>query len=107
MRDITGVDLAKLAQEAFSLSRAQGLGFLHATPDPLSGEEAAALVEPTGRIALSLDYVRGRAVKLTVFRSADGSLSVRDDWYDHSEHQDAELWQRVGITPKPLVPTAS
>lgn len=104
MRDVTGVDLIKLAQEAYALSRPQGLGFLHYEKGGLSEEEAQELVDYQAlstHTALSLDYVKGRAVKLHVFKR-NGKLSIRDDWYDHSPAQDAELWRRVGIEPKAI-----
>ncbi len=102
MRDVTGVNLAKLAAAAYDLSRPQGLGMLHFVPGSLTDEKAASLVKSTGRIALSLDYVKGRAVKLTVFRADDGTLTVSDRWFDHSSSQDAELWRRVDVQPKPM-----
>lgn len=97
--DVTNVDLVKLAKEAYALSRPQGLGFLHATEGDLSDEDARAIVErdANDRIcALSMDYVHGRACKLTV-RRRDGKLLLDADWFDHSEAQMAELRKRVGF----------
>lgn len=91
MIDITGIDLAKFAQKAYELSIPQGLGFLHATASPLSDEEATCLVQKEGGIALSLDYVKGRACKMVVWRDAAGKLTIRDAWYDHTNEQFKQL----------------
>jgi hypothetical protein len=97
MIDITGVDLAKFAQKAYALSSRQGMG-MQANPETtLSDADAQKLVQPTGHIALSMDYVNGRACKLTVFRE-DGKLSMRDAWYDHTDSQLRELLAEHGIS---------
>lgn len=96
MIDLTGVDLVALAKAAYDLSKPQGMGFLHYEPGGLTDEQAQSLVNDEGnRCALSLDYVAGRAVKLTVFRDGD-KLAMRDSWYDHSDSQLRELLTRVG-----------
>ena len=46
---------------------------------------------------LNLDYVNGRAVKLTVRREKDGRLWLEDSWYDHTRDQYRELLAHVGI----------
>jgi hypothetical protein len=98
MIDCTGIDLVKLAQEAYRLSVPQGLGFLHFTSEPLSVEEAKTLVNLEGRsIVLDMDYVHGRAVKLCVRKNEGGTLSLPDSWYDHTDEQYRELLQSVGI----------
>ena len=109
--DLTGGDLCKLIQAAFDISRPQGMGFLHYSPDHvITDEEAKEMVTDanigvhlTGsHVALNLDYVRGRAVKLTVFLATEEqrkhNLIARAlpaewthwayaDWYDHSREQ--------------------
>jgi len=98
MIDCTGIDLVRLAQEAYRLSVTQGLGFLHFTPAPLSVEEAEALINLESRIAvLDMDYIHGRAVKLHVRKNEDGTLSLPDSWYDHTDGQYRELLQSVGV----------
>lgn len=87
MIDITGASLTEVAKAAYSLSVPQGMGFIHAQPGPLSDGAAQALVneyKDDKRIALSMDYVQGRACKLTVFRDGD-KLYIPNSWYDHSE----------------------
>lgn len=100
MIDVTGVDLVKLAQEAFRLSRPQGLGMLHYQPDhTLSGDDARQMIDKDDdRCVLSMDYVMGRACKLTVFNE-DGKLYLHDSWYDHTDQQLQELLSVVNINP--------
>jgi len=105
MIDITGCDLAKVAQAAYDLSHAQGMGMMHYRAGTLTDDEAAALVrrcEGRSDIALSLDYVMGRACKLTVFRNGD-RLEIDDRWFDHSARDHAELLERIRAT----IPAAS
>lgn len=93
------LDLVKLVKEAYRLSAPQGLGFLHFTPSPLSTEEAKQFIIPksTCNIVLHMDYVHGRAVKLTVKKNADGTFSLPDSWYDHTDEQYKELLEAVGV----------
>lgn len=93
--EITGTDLTRFIQEAYDLSRPRGMGFIHATPGPLPAEEAASFIRPEGSVAVSLDYVRGRACKMTVWRRGD-RLFIHDTWFDHSDTALAELLRRTG-----------
>src|SRR5438067_10004377 len=99
--DVTGVDLVALPKAAYELSVPQGLGFLHAREGDLSDDDATEVVtrSPDSRIALNIDYLHGRAVKLIVFKDGD-RLTMRDDWFDHSPSQLDELLTRVGLTRK-------
>jgi hypothetical protein len=86
-------DLVKLVQEAYALSRPQGMGHVHYRSGGLDTPEAMKIVgvgrhddlfpEDVDRInktchgvydipVLSLDYVHGRAVKLTVWKTPGG-----------------------------------
>lgn len=87
--EITGADLVEVAKKAYELSSLQGLGFLHAKDGPLPNADAQEIVDryASGRIALSMDYVHGRAVKLSVYRDDAGRLYIRNQWYDHSGAQ--------------------
>lgn len=97
MIDITGTDLVKFAQEVYALSQPQGLGIVHYRAGELDAETARRLVdEGKGRIALSMDYVRGRACKMTVYKQ-DGRLEIRERWFDHSDEQLTELLRRCNI----------
>ena len=98
MINITGVDLAKVVQEAYRLSTPQGLGFLHFQEGGLTDEEAASLIafrDP--RTPLTMDYVRGRACKLTVFKEGK-ELFIQNFWYDHSDEQLKELLEAIGVS---------
>lgn len=98
MIDITGADLATVIREAYALSKPQGLGYLHYKDGPLPQPELEAIVARHAEsrdLAASMDYVMGRAVKLVVFRKGD-KLEIRDEWFDHSPDQLAELLKRIG-----------
>jgi len=95
MIDVTGVNMVELVKKAYDLSRPQGMGMLHFTPDPLSDEEAQDFIQSNGEV--HLDYVRGRACKFNVFNK-DGKFEIRDSWYDHTDKQLVELMAHVGIT---------
>lgn len=96
MIDVTGVDLVALAKKAYELSSPQGLGISHFTPEPLTDEEVRRLVERKKCYPLSMDYVKGRSIKLHVRREGD-RLFVSESWYDHTKEQYRELLQSVGI----------
>ncbi len=93
------IDLKKFAQRVYEFSNVQGLGFIHAQPGGLSDEDAKSIVErerADGSVALYMDYVHGRACKMTV-RRENGELFVRKDWYDHSFKQYALLLAEFGV----------
>lgn len=101
MIEITGVDLKQFVKDVYDLSKPQGLGFKHFTPKPLSDEEAESIViRSSERFPVDVDYVRGRACKMTVFRDKENPerLYIHDKWYDHSESALQELLSRHGIT---------
>lgn len=86
MIDITELDLRKFIAKAYDLSVPFGMGMLHFQPGPLPEEmidRILAASDEGARIAVSMDYVMGRAVKMTVFRDGD-RLFIRNDWFDHS-----------------------
>lgn len=101
MIDITGVDLATFVKKAYDLSRPQGMGMMHHRPGPLSDEDAKTILDQgTQKIPVSMDYVRGRAVKMTVWKDDDGKLTIKDEWFDHSQRDLDELLKSVGITAR-------
>lgn len=99
--DVTGVDLVKLTQEVYARSGPQGLGYMHYLPGPLPEEEARAIVEAQNRaedrVPLHLDYLKGRACKMVVWRSNEGKLYIRRDWFDHTEEQMQSLLQALRV----------
>lgn len=98
---INGTDLVSLAKKAYELSAPRGMGFLHATPGPLSTEQAEGLVEDCRNSrfeALRMDYVNGRCVKLFVQREQNSDLIyITDPWYDHTEEDLQELMTAEGF----------
>jgi len=98
--EITGVNLKTLVKIAYGLSQPQGLGHFHYQKGDLSDEDIEAIVkggeEDLEFIAVSMDYVKGRAVKLTVRRD-DGRLSIPNKWFDHTDAQLRDLLTLCGF----------
>jgi hypothetical protein len=99
MIDVTDIDLRALVKNAYAYSRPQGLGFLHSQSGPL--DEATVdeiLACGCEQYPVDMDYIKGRAVKLTVFNKG-GKLWITDRWYDHTEHQLKDMLQacRSGV----------
>ena len=93
MIEITGIDLVRFVQKIYDLSNPQGLGFLHYQEGQLTTEEAERIIDlwkNDERMALGMDYIRGRSCKMDVFKE-DNKLWIYNDWYDHSEMQLIEL----------------
>ena len=96
--EITGCDLRLLVKKAYELSRPQGMGFLHAKPGPLSdGLVDDILMRDRGPHPIMMDYVQGRAVKLSVRRDENNRLWIRSRWYDHSESDLQQLLEAIGV----------
>ena len=97
--EIHGVDLREFAKAAYDLSQPQGLGFLHFSPEVLTDDEADEIVAQGGRgkVVLRMDYVKGRAVKQTVWKREDGVRYIRGVWFDHTDEHLTELLRRVGV----------
>lgn len=105
--DVTGVDLVKFVKEVYKLSGPQGLGFLHHEEGELTDDEVEDILktwEKDKQFRLSLDYVKGRACKMTIFRKED-KLYIRVPWYDHTDQQLRELLLRTQSedTPFPVL----
>lgn len=109
IHDVTGVPLRRIVQAAYNLSRPQGMGFLAPHREPLTDEEADELIEllttKRGTTLLRLDYVKGRSVKLSVYRHVPGVASqdglpeqyLEFPWYDHHAHQERALLKKIGV----------
>lgn len=96
--DITGIDLKEFVKEVYALSKPQGMGILHYQEGELSDTDAQEIIEKfknSERIAISMDYVRGRACKMTVWKE-NGKLLIVDNWYDHSDLQFEALLKKFG-----------
>ena len=92
--EITGADLKELAKAAYDLSRPQGLGILHYEEGGLTDQEAESLIIDDERWPLAMDYVKGRACKMRVYKDGD-RLYIHKKWYDHTDEQLKELLNRI------------
>lgn len=99
MIKLGNINMRQFVKDVYDLSKPQGMGFLHFQAGGLTDEEAGEIIQATarGRIAVSMDYVRGRACKMHVIIDETGALFIDDDWYDHSDRQFDELLSRHGI----------
>jgi hypothetical protein len=104
MIDITGADLRIVAKAAYSLSQPRGLGFIHFMDGDLPDVDAEtiatrlAAMRPDYYRAMDMDYVRGRCVKLTVYKF-DGKHYIKGMWFDHTDADLAELLVAIGKAP--------
>lgn len=98
---ISRENLPKVIAKAYDLSAPQGLGFLHFKPGGISEDELSGILarvdeaETTYHKRIRLDYVEGRAVKLTIDYD-EGSQQWRidgDRWYDHGAAEWEDLKQ--------------
>lgn len=58
--NIAGKNKAKILAALYNSARAQGLGFLHLTPEPMTEAQASELLEKTQYF----DYLQGRVMKV-------------------------------------------
>ena len=105
--NITGIDLIQFIKEVYKLSVPAGLGWLHFTEGELTDEEAKGILDiwkNDKHFALDMDYIRGRACKMTVFRKdREGKeIFIRSPWYDHTDIQLAKLLKAVWLKEKPF-----
>jgi len=105
MIDIGSVDLIKFVQKVYDLSQPQGLGHLHFEEGKLSDEEAKEILDEFKKpghipsdVILHMDYVKGRACKMVVWTRANGTIYMRDSWFDHTDKQLDELLSEFSIT---------
>lgn len=61
--DIKGLDKAELLAGLYNASKPLGLGFLHATTEPMSRQDAEAIIAEQG---LYFDYLNGRVMKVNL-----------------------------------------
>lgn len=92
--DVSRLNLIEIVKAAYDLSRPVGMGYLHYDPEPLTNEKATDLIDLKSENVVSLDYVKGRAVKFRVFKE-NNKLYIRDSWYDHTESDLQELLKRA------------
>lgn len=101
MINVTDCDLKILISTAYKLSAQQGLGYFDpdGNSDNLTPEivdEILAKSQKDSICVISMDYVNGRAVKMTVFRKEAG-LFIENHWFDHNDDQLRKLLVAVGL----------
>jgi hypothetical protein len=92
-------NLPAVIGKAFDLSSPQGLGFLHYQPGGIPDDILQKILQHSDNAPnpylrrIGLDYVEGRAVKLTIHHSEEDGfyLEDRDGWFDHS----ADAWNEL------------
>lgn len=97
--EITGVDLPSVIQAAYALSVPVGLGYLHHRDGPLDPQQAIQIVARADKDFVNVDYLNGRAVKLTVHRDGE-RLFIPKRWFDHTVAQLAQLLTDIGMHQK-------
>ena len=101
MIEVTGCDLRVLVKTAYRLSIPVGLGLLHFKEGGLDAVATDKIVAGSyHNMVLSMDYVQGRSVKMSVYRhNLPGESErwfIRKTWYDHSDEQLQELLRAIG-----------
>lgn len=81
MVSIAGLNKADLLATLYNRAKPQGLGFLHATPEDMTKEQAQALLD-SGQYYF--DYVQGRVMKIYLEND-----NMRTDLYKRDNGQDA------------------
>ncbi|MBA7555464.1 hypothetical protein ES705_48127 [subsurface metagenome] len=102
--DITGIDLIKFIREVYKLSIPAGLGQLHFKEGGLTDEEAEEILDEwksDPKFCLNMDYVKGRACKMIVFKEGK-KLYIRSPWHDHTDMRLAMLLKAVWPKDKPF-----
>ena len=97
-------NLIKFIQDVYDLSHPVGMGKIHYTPEPLSDEEAHSIADQakgrlfeTSGLLIRMDYVNGRACKMNIYATADGTLYIDSNWFDHTKAEFSRLLQRTKI----------
>jgi hypothetical protein len=101
--DITGVMLPELVKEVYNLSSPQGLGALHFKEGGLTNEEVNEVLDTPkySNIVVSMDYIKGRACKMAVYKK-DDSVYIRYPWFDHTHEDFVALLKAVWPEGKPF-----
>lgn len=102
--DITGLNLIEFVKEVYRLSVPAGLGWLHFTERDLTDKEAKLILDSfkdDPSIFLDMDYIRGRACKMTLFREGK-RLYLRSPWHDHTDIQLKKLLKAAWPEDRPF-----
>ncbi len=90
MIDIRGLDKAEILMVLYNNASPQGMGFLHATPEDMSIEEARWIVDRG--VGLDFDYLKGRVMKVSLDGDEfDPGLYNRDNGHGKAERLIGEL----------------
>jgi len=73
--DISKLDKAEVLAALYNASRPQGIGIVHFTPQPMTRDEAAALLKDVN----DFDYLRGRVMKVVIEDELYARLYDRDN----------------------------
>ena len=92
--DVTNIDKVELVKAVYELSRPQGMGMMHFDPAPLTTKDVQSMIRPDGTIRL--DYVKGRACKVTTTREGE-RFFFQAPWYDHTDEQLYKLLDAFGL----------
>jgi len=105
--DVSSCSIEQLVKTAYDLSVPVGMGLYHFSPDPMSDDLFHETMEQcTHRNRISLDYVKGRQVKFTIWMDPDAQKHyIRPQWYDHTTENLVVLLTRCGIPDAELVIT--
>lgn len=99
MIDVTGIDLKAFIRAVYRLSAPAGMGYIHYEAGELDDETVDSILgRAIGRRIVAMEYVKGRACKIAVWRDIDtGNLHIQDTWYDHTYEQFKQLLAEFGI----------
>ncbi len=105
--NITGVNLIEFVKEVYRLSVPAGLGWLHFTEGELTDEEAKEILDVwknDKQFALDMDYIKGRACKMTASRKDRGGkeIFIRSPWHDHTDIQLEKLLKAIWSEDRPF-----
>jgi hypothetical protein len=93
------ISLVKVLQAAYDLSIPAGMGVFHFKPGPLSDNEASEIIAMSMTDGgINFDYIKGRGLKLFIRKETDGSFSIGDAWYDHTDAQLKNLLKVLGVS---------
>ena len=78
--NLAGVDKAKVLAALYNASHPQGMGFLHATPEDMTVEEARGVLGSMPKEYTAFDYLKGRVMKIDLTKDElDPRLYDRDN----------------------------
>lgn len=95
--DLGVIDPKEFIRTVHELSAAQGMGFLHDSPNALTDEEMAPWIEQLEQSGSTrLDYVKGRSAKMSIHKHEGHYFIRKGSWYDHTDEQLQTLLAKFG-----------